>query len=83
MPTSWEYVFGADIDHENLNPLDTLMVFVFDARLLETNPSHVEDALLVRYDLSLYDLRRLNWTLAYPPTENMKDMKMWPEYEEE
>ncbi len=79
--TSWESVFGADLDDRNLNPIDTLMVFVFDAELLETNPSYVEEALLLRYDLSLKDLQRFNWTLSYPPTESMKDIKMWPRFE--
>ena len=79
--TSWESVLGADLDDRNLNPIDTLMVFVFDAELLETNPSNVEEALLLRYDLSLKDLQRFNWTLSYPPTESMKDIKMWPRFE--
>ena len=64
----WEYVF----DTNQIPPLATITVFVFDAELLETNPTFVEEALLVSYDLSLYDLQRLNWTLSYPPTDNMK-----------
>lgn len=77
---SWEFLFGADIDHKNLNSIDTLMVFIFDAKRLEANPSHIDDAFLQRYDLSLQDLQRLNWMLSYPPTESMKDIKMWPRY---
>ncbi len=79
--TSWESVFGADLDDRNLNPIDTLMVFVFDAERLDADRHRVMDALLVRYDLSLQDLQRLNWTLSYPPTESMKDIKMWPRFE--
>ena len=62
-------------------PNDTLIVFVFDAKRLEEDRHHAENALLVRYDLSLQDLQRLNWMLSYPPTERMKDIKMWPKYE--
>ena len=62
-------------------PSDTLIVIVFDAKQLEADRHNVMDALLVRYDLSLKDLQRLNWTLSYPPTENMKDIKMWPRFE--
>ena len=59
-------------------PSDTLMVFVFDAEKLEKRDSHVKYSLLVRYDLSLKDLQKNNWTLTYPPTESMKTIKMWP-----
>lgn len=76
---SWESLFGTN--NGNLNPIDTLMVFVFDAKHLEADRHRVMDALLVRYDLSLQDLQRLNWTLSYPPMENMKDVKMWPRFE--
>ena len=58
-------------------PGDTLMVFVFDAEKLERRDLHIRNSVLVRYDLSLKDLQRLNWTLSYPPTENMKQIKMW------
>ncbi|MGM9763942.1 MAG: hypothetical protein ACI3ZQ_07980 [Candidatus Cryptobacteroides sp.] len=42
---------------------------------------------LVRYDLSLDDLNKLRddkdlITLHYPPSTEMKDIKMWPPYEE-
>ena len=33
-----------------------------------------------RYDLSLNDLKKLNWTITYPPVESMKDMHMYPPY---
>lgn len=63
---------------------DTLMVFVFDAERLENREPkvHVSNYLLVRYDLSLLDLQRLNWLLVYPPSESMKTIKMWPRYED-
>lgn len=60
---------------------DTLMVLVFDAEILEINKIADDGAVLQRYDLSLQDLQRLNWTLSYPPTESMKDIKMWPRFE--
>ena len=42
----------------------------------------LEEALLVRYDLSLMDLKHLNWMLSYPPSPQMQEMKMFPPYEE-
>ena len=38
------------------------------------------DAKLVRYDLVLDDLLRLNMQLHYPPTEEMRGIKMEPDY---
>lgn len=60
---------------------DTLIVLVFDAEILEINKIADDGAVLQRYDLSLQDFQRLNWTLSYPPTESMKDIKMWPRFE--
>lgn len=35
---------------------------------------------LQRYQLKLEDLQRLNWTITYPPTEAMRNVKMYPPY---
>lgn len=35
---------------------------------------------LQRYQLKLEDLQRLNWTITYPPTAAMRDVKMFPPY---
>jgi hypothetical protein len=48
---------------------DTIMVYVFDADVLENTPWDTVKAkylVLERYDLSLEDLERLNWTITYP-----------------
>lgn len=48
---------------------DTLMVFVFDAQLLETiswDTVKAKNLYLKRYDLSLQDLQKNNWTIRYP-----------------
>ena len=36
--------------------------------------------ILVRYDLRLQDLYKLNFVIVYPPSEAMKDIKMYPPY---
>ncbi len=46
-----------------------------------------ETDVLLRYDLSINDMNRFRdktgmVTLYYPPTPEMKDVKMWPPYEE-
>ena len=82
MSSSWEWVFGDEGIQGNCCPLDTLMVFVFDAEQLDADDHNLEEALLVRYDLSLMDLKHLNWMLSYPPSPQMQDMKMFPPYEE-
>ena len=48
---------------------DTIMVYVFDAQVLETTPWDTVTAnnmYLKRYDLSLQDLQNSNWTITYP-----------------
>ena len=61
-------------------PSDTLIVYVFDAELLEAHVTHVQNTVIQRYDLSLQDLQQVNWKLTYPPSPNMRDMKMYPPY---
>jgi len=65
---------------------DTIMIFLFDAETLENTPwDSVASKYLVlqRYDLSLKDLQKLDWEVTYPPTPEMKDMKMYPPYKEQ
>ena len=39
--------------------------------------------IIVRYDLSKDDVKSFTgYTIPFPPTEAMRDMKMWPPYEE-
>jgi catalase len=61
---------------------DTLMVYVFDAELVESHSTHVNNTIIQRYDLSLSDLQMLQWVLYYLPTEQMKNIKMYPLYDE-
>ena len=52
-------------------------------KFLNYRPSH-EDTLrkyvpvVQPYHLTIKDLERLNWTVTYPPTEDMKGVSMWP-----
>jgi len=62
---------------------DTLSFAIFDADTIAAYPWDVinsEYKILRRYDLSIHDLQKLNYTLYYPPTEAMRNMKMYPEY---
>lgn len=48
---------------------DTLMIYVFDSQVLESMPWDTvisQHLILKRYDLSLDDLGRLDWTITYP-----------------
>ena len=61
----YEVLFGSEL----YNYQDTLMVFVFDAQVLEnTDWETVKQQYLIlkRYDLSLEDLRNMDWTIEYP-----------------
>jgi hypothetical protein len=64
-------------------PLDTMSIFIFHADTL--NKYQWEEIrqrykILKRYDLSLHDFQKLDYTIYYPPTETMKNMKMYPPY---
>lgn len=61
----WE----TDFNYEDIIPSDTLMVYVFDAQILENTPwdSVVSNYLVLkRYDLSLQDLQNMSWAITYP-----------------
>jgi hypothetical protein len=50
-------------------PVDTLMIFIFDADTLEQVPwdkIRSEYKILKRYDLSLQDLKDRDWKVVYP-----------------
>ena len=62
---------------------DTLYIFIFEEDVLANHSwADVVDKKLIlqRYDLSLKDLQQLNWQISYPPSEQMKDMKMYPPF---
>ena len=64
---------------------DTFCVFIFDADTFNTygwNGIKEGYKILQRYDLSKMDMKKLKWSLVYPHTEAMKDMKMYPPYGE-
>lgn len=60
----YELAFG-----DVIIPSDTLIVYVFDAEVLENVDwtEVVNDYMVLkRYDLSLEDLEDMNWTITYP-----------------
>jgi len=86
----YHFSFGEGNFHENalfaMFPTDTMSIFFFDPDTLakyEWETIRQEYKILVRYDLSHNDLKKLNWRIYYPPTEEMKDMKMYPSYGED
>ena len=46
--------------------MDTLMIFVYDANMLETTKKYNYEAVLQRIDVTLEDLRKSNWVISYP-----------------
>lgn len=74
--TKWE-------DNIQKLPRDTLSIFIIDSEEYENKSwNEVKNNYLIlkRYDLSLENLKALNWTVTYPPTTDMKKMKMFPSY---
>ena len=67
-------------------PHDTLSVFILHAdtvRQCSWEQICADNNIVVRYDLSKKDVLSFkNHVVPFPPTEAMRDMKMWPPYEE-
>lgn len=64
-------------------PADTLSIYLFDDNIFSSDDwADIREnyKILMRYDLSIEDLERLNWKVTYPPSENMKDIKQFPPY---
>jgi len=65
---------------------DTMFVYVFDAMVIRHRPWEViarDYLVLQRYDLTLEDLQRLNWRITFPPDERMRNVKMYPPFNQE
>lgn len=79
---------------EEMAPYDTVRVFVFDAGYAylgppDNNPDPIFESenYLCRYDFSVYDIYHLtdssgNFRISFPPSEKMKEVKMFPPYKE-
>ena len=73
----WKSVFEVSI------PSDTLTFFVFHSDTLSSyNWQEIRNSykILKRYDLSLKDLENLDFTVEYPPTKKMANIKQYPPY---
>lgn len=72
---------------EEMMPYDTMRVFVFDGKYEDLLIPIENDLYLVRYDISIGDAQRLineegELEIHFPPDKRMKDIKMWPKYED-
>ena len=66
-------------------PTDTLRLFYFHSDAIAQlgwNKIRDDYMVLVRYDLSQEDIYNLDAEIHYPPTDAMKDIHMYPPYEE-
>lgn len=76
------YIYNNDYSDSSK---DTLSFFIWDTEILNSQPwdtirNHYK--ILRRYDLSHKDLLKLNWHISYPPSSDMRNIKMYPAYEE-
>ena len=72
-----------DWDKVLVPPKDTISIFILSKDTVDRyswDKIRIGYNVLKRYDLSLDDLEMLSWSIYYPPTEAMKDMKMYPHY---
>jgi hypothetical protein len=62
-----------------------VIIFILDEQVVTTIAPYIIERdymILRRYDFTPDDLQILNWEGPYPPSEAMKNMKMYPPYEE-
>ena len=62
-----------------------LSVYVFNQEEIDSlgwEEISYRNQYLVRYDLTEKDLMSLRGKLSYPPSEAMRNVKMWPRYED-
>ena len=66
-------------------PNGIMQLKLYNSEILVCNSEYndeLDKCLLQEYEISFDDLEKLGWHLYYPPTPEMKDIKMWPPYEE-
>ena len=84
--TSKQTIYMTGISYEKTikgTAKDTLSIFIMNVDTLRKytwDEVRQNYKILQRYDFSLQDLRLLNYTIPYPPTMEMKNMKMYPPY---
>lgn len=74
------YDWTEDLSHE-----DTIRLYIFVRDTIEKYDwATIVDKYMVlhRYDLTKQDCENMNWSIPFPPDESMKDIKMYPPYEE-
>lgn len=81
----WDAIGSPDIYFHRILPFDTLSVFVISNDSIKKygyDNIAKSNNILVRYDLSIPDMKSLGYIFPYPPSPQMKDMKMYPPFEE-
>jgi len=77
---------GRRIFHYFNEHTDILCLFIFDAKVFHTYSwDEIKDGykILKRYDLSREDIVRLNHLIVFPPDERMRNIRMYPPFNQE
>ncbi|MBO1734974.1 MAG: hypothetical protein DBY16_01625 [Coprobacter sp.] len=80
MTDCWESTF------EQKHGLDTLIFYLIETDILEGRTEEEiknNDLILQRYYFSFEDIKNLNFKITYPPSPDMKNIKMEPLYKVE
>ena len=76
----------SSFSYRNNNNADTICLFIFDADTVKKYSwEEVRRGykILQRYDMSKEDLKFIDCNFIYPPSEKMKDIKMFPPYKKQ
>ena len=66
-------------------PDGKLQLKLYNSEILKDDAEDNDDlekGLVQVYEINYDDLGKIGWHIYYPPTPEMKDIKMWPPYEE-
>ena len=80
-------VFSADYPFEKWFASDSakISIFVFSKDTLDQYSWEVireNYKILIRYDLGYEDIKKLDYTISFPPSKEMEGMNMYPPYSE-
>lgn len=71
---SWRAFFEGKYGHRYLS------IFFINSEIKDKFSHNYNKTSVIRYDLTLEDLEYLDWSVTYPPTQEMKDVHMNPPY---
>lgn len=81
-PSTYSY-WSSKEKWESILPFDTISIYILSKDTVDKYSWELiksGNRIMKRYDLSIGDLKKLGWEVAFPPTEAVKNIKQFPPY---